>query len=90
MSNRVIKFGGYVVISFGTLLSLVLVALSFLVIILFPEANLTKKLLIAGAGLILAVIIFLASLAIFELTLEITKLEKEIDKLEDESALKNT
>lgn len=76
-------------IIFGTLIALALVVLAFMVIILFPEANLTKKLLIAGAGLILAAIIFLASLAIFELALEITKLEKELDQLEDDIALKN-
>lgn len=84
MKNNLIKIGAYLILIFGSIIALGLILTALITIVLFPEANLTKKILVAGGMVIVAAIIFMISLGLFEFMIEIIEIEQEVAKLEKE------
>lgn len=88
MKNSLIKIGAYLLLATGSIIALGLIFTALATIVLFPEANLTKKLFVAAGMVIVGGIIFMISLGLFEFMMEIIKIEQEVAVLEKENGLK--
>ena len=85
MKETLIKILAYIILIFGLILTLaVLAGAVVLLFVYLPEAVLWKKIALAIAGLIVSAIGLLVSLGIFEYLQAFLKLEEEVEEIEEE------
>lgn len=81
MKNRMIKIGAYLVLISGIAFCLLLIIIGIALFLAFPDANLAKKLGMAGIILIIIVLVMIFILSIFDSMIDIVKMEYEMEQL---------
>lgn len=82
MSKKIIlKIGAYTILVVGVALFAALLLVGVILLVSYPDASLSKKVITMGGIVIAGAIIFLIALSLFESLLEVVKLEDEVTEI---------
>jgi chromate transport protein ChrA len=81
MHNYIARLGAWLILLLGVLTAIILVIIAIAVLIAYPEANINKKIVVSIGLIILAIIVFIATLGFYETGIEVEKLEQEVENL---------
>lgn len=82
MSKKIIlKIGAYTILVVGVALFAALLLVGVILLVSYPDASLSKKVITMSGIVIAGAIIFLIALSLFESLLEVVKLEDEVTEI---------
>ncbi|MEI8232937.1 MAG: hypothetical protein WCG44_04320 [bacterium] len=82
--NVILKIGAYTGFTIGIILSIACALTAIFLLVAYPDALISRKILVTLLFLIIAIVIFVISYSFFENTLETVKHEHRFEHLEED------